>query len=94
MDHGPKTRMTLAVLRCGENQVEVGEGSQVLDAAESLGVCFGCQAGNCGTCLTEVAEGMENLNDPTENEQLFGIEGRERLMCQCVIRKGEVAIEL
>lgn len=84
----------MAILRCGDNKVEVPDGSGLIDAAEELGVCFGCQAGNCGTCLTVVTEGMKNLRDYSDNEQAFGVEGQERLICQCIIEQGEVVIEL
>ncbi len=74
--------------------VEVGDGEAILDACEELGIMFGCQSGNCGACLTEVADGMENLCEQSEAEKQFGVEGRERLMCQCTINGGEVVLEV
>jgi ferredoxin len=73
--------------------VEVKDGDAILDACEELGIMFGCQAGNCGTCLTEIADGMECLSDYSEPEKQFGVEGRERLLCQCSIKGGEVVLD-
>ena len=84
----------MAILKSDSEEVELADGSQIIDAAEELGVCFGCQSGNCGACLTNVSAGMENLSDYSGNEEAFGVEGRERLLCQCVIKGGEVTIEI
>ena len=83
----------MATLKLNGQSVEVNDGQQILDACEELGVNFGCQAGNCGACLTEVAAGMENLSEYSEPEKQFGVEGRERLMCQCMIKGGEVVLD-
>ena len=84
----------MAKLKSDSAEVELADGSQIIDAAEELGVCFGCQAGNCGSCLTNVLEGMENLSDYSDNEEAFGVEEKERLLCQCTIKEGEVTIEI
>lgn len=74
-------------------QVEVPDNTPVIDAAEQLGVPFGCRAGVCGTCKVTVTEGLSNLGDKTENEQALGLEENERCMCQAKIRQGEVTID-
>ena len=84
----------MAILRTQAEEIELEDGAAVLDAAEALGVCFGCQAGNCGSCLTRVAAGMENLGDYSENERVFGLDDGERLMCQCMILRGQVTLEI
>jgi len=84
----------MAVLKANGMAVEVVDGESIIDASEELGVCFGCQEGNCGSCLTLVAEGMKNLGDYSDQESAFGVEGKERLMCQCKIKGGEVTLEI
>ena len=84
----------MAILKANGKAVEVVDGESVIEAGEALGVCFGCQAGNCGSCLTRVAGGMEHLSEHSEQESAFGLEGNERLMCQCRITGGEVTLEI
>ena len=84
----------MALLKSDSAEVELADGSQIIDAAEELGVCFGCQAGNCGSCLTNVVAGMENLSNYSDNEEAFGVEDKERLLCQCTINGGEVTIDI
>ena len=82
----------MARLKLNGQSVEVNDGEALIDACEELGVAFGCQEGNCGSCLTEVADGMKNLSEYSDQEKQFGVEGRERLMCQCTIKGGEVVL--
>ena len=84
----------MAILRTEAEEIELADGSAILDAAETLGVCFGCQAGNCGSCLTRVTAGMENLGDYSDNEKAFGLDDGERLMCQCKILGGQVTLDI
>ncbi len=49
---------------------EVPEGELLLEAGEKAGVemeagCFNC---SCGTCVVEIVQGMENLDEPTPEE--------------------------
>ena len=83
----------MAVIKVNGQAVNVTDGDRVIDACEELGINFGCQAGNCGACLTEVACGMENLSECSEPEKQFGVEGNERLMCQCIVKGGEVVLD-
>lgn len=77
--------------------VDVPDGTQLeyLDGRSS--VLFACKSATCGSCLVKVLEGMENLEDPNEAEstglQAFGTDPKQRLMCQCKIKKGEIRIE-
>ena len=74
-------------------EVKLKEGESVIKAAEELGVPFSCYSGKCTTCCVEVLEGMQNLNDQTDNEKNLDITPPCRLMCQCIIKKGTVKIK-
>ena len=76
-----------------DKEIEVEEGSDIADALKELGVPFSCEDGNCGTCMIEVEEGMENLSDRTESEQLMTFDNL-RLGCQCKIKNGSVKIRV
>lgn len=75
-------------------EVEVKDGDSIIKAVEELGVIFACQNGMCTSCQMEVIEGMENLSEPTENEKEFSLGEKERLACQCKIKKGLVKIKV
>jgi ferredoxin len=83
----------MAILKTNDNQVEVKDGSLIQEAAEQLGVLFGCRNGLCGTCMVEVEEGMENLSERNEAEDNMGLQDQSRLACQCRINQGEVKIK-
>lgn len=68
------------------------DGDPILDACYGLGVPFGCQAGECATCVVEVAEGMENLEPPNHAEQAMGLAPHQRLACQARIKSGHVRL--
>lgn len=79
--------------------IEVEKGSTLQDAVERAGATlpFGCRMGSCGTCRCLVVEGMENINELTNEERdlfetLTHIHPNERLGCQLVI-KGDVKIQ-
>lgn len=70
-----------------EEEHEVADGASIKEACEEGGVPFACEEGNCGTCVIEVEEGMENLSDYTEEENDFlGPMDNERLACQCKMK--------
>ena len=73
-------------------EAQVEDGSQILEACESLGVPFGCQDGLCGTCIVTVDEGMENLSGKNDKEQEMGLAGDQRLACQCVLNGGSISL--
>ncbi|MGL1900787.1 MAG: 2Fe-2S iron-sulfur cluster binding domain-containing protein [Fibrobacterales bacterium] len=83
----------MAQLTRKEQSIDVENGIRIFDAAEDLGVTFSCCHGVCGACLIEVVSGAEHIEEPTQSEIEFGIEGNERLACQCKIKSGEVVIE-
>lgn len=83
----------MAVLKTSGNQVDVNDGERVQDAARELGVSFGCRKGVCGACVVEVLEGMENLSEKSSSESNFDMREGDRMMCQCSITSGEVAIK-
>lgn len=71
---------------------ELPDGSPIIHACERLGVPFGCRAGQCGTCIITVEEGMENLEPKNYLEEDMGLGDNQRLACQARIRSGIVKI--
>lgn len=79
---------------------DVDEGEKLVDAARRLGssIPFGCTNGVCGTCITKIVSGGENLGSldaARENNtlEMFGADdGNHRLACQCVV-KGNVVLD-
>ena len=65
-----------------------------MEAAAELGVLFSCHSGVCGKCATTVLAGLNNLSTPSEEEVAMDLEPARRLMCQCVINKGTVKLDL
>ncbi len=84
----------MAILKTDAKEITLNDGAAVIDAAEELGVPFGCRQGICGACKTEVVEGMENLGEKNAEENDMALEPNERLMCQCKIVKGTVKIKV
>jgi ferredoxin len=75
------------------DETELKDGSNIQEACEESGVPFACTEGVCGTCVIEVEEGMENLNEYTEAEKEFlGETDNERLACQCRLEKGTLKV--
>jgi ferredoxin len=83
----------MAILKTEEAQIEVPDGEQIKDAAEKLGIPFGCCDGLCRSCQISVIEGMEFLSDKTEAEEDADLEVGERFCCQMSINGGEVLIK-
>ena len=84
----------MAKIVLNDSVEEVPDGSRVREAAERLGVPFGCKQGICGTCKIEILEGEENLNELNEQEEYMeGRDRKHRLACQCSIIKGTVKIK-
>jgi len=82
----------VAKLILNEQELDVADGSKIVDAIEEAGVPIGCSNGVCGTCEIEVLEGMENFSERNSEETDLGMEGKKRLGCQCVIKSGTVKI--
>lgn len=69
--------------------VEVAEGEKLIAVCqrEGISIPFGCQEGNCGTCLVRVTRGISSLGEPSEQEKatlaIYGESPEHRLTCQC-----------
>lgn len=50
--------------------------------------------GQCGTCLVEVTQGMENLSErtPAEQRKLKKRPDTYRLSCQTIVNRGDVSV--
>ena len=77
---------------------EVPDGSKLMDyAKEHSAMLFGCESGECGTCVCSVAKGSENLNIKTSKEEQtlnrIGAYPSQRLACEIIVKKGEIIIE-
>lgn len=86
-------------LRMDEMIVEVADGSKMIDVCKNNGssVPFGCANGVCGTCITKIVSGNENLSSLGSREQqtleMFGAgDGEHRLLCQCTVH-GDVILD-
>ncbi|VVC02899.1 Na(+)-translocating NADH-quinone reductase subunit F [Candidatus Bilamarchaeum dharawalense] len=77
--------------------LEIPDGSRLLDYTKETGMLYGCESGQCGTCICKVIKGKENLNSRSASEELIlakrSAQTNERLACQIWIKKGEVEIE-
>tara|TARA_Y100000310_G_C20626422_1_gene786173 strand:- start:926 stop:1177 length:252 start_codon:yes stop_codon:yes gene_type:complete len=83
----------MAKLIRGDEEVLVEEGSSLIDAAEKLGVNFGCRSGRCLTCMTEILEGEDNFEEKNGAEKMANLPKGCRLMCQAKIKGGEVLLK-
>ena len=84
----------MAKLTLNGEELDVPENERFVDQIEEAGVPIGCSNGVCGTCEVEILEGMENLNEVTEEEEDLGMEGNKRLGCMCMMNgKGPVSME-
>ncbi len=77
--------------------VELPDGSNLVDLEGKSNVIFACKVGTCGACIAAIVNGAENLASPTEVEKIyldnFAPGQGKRLLCQTVIKKGEITIE-
>lgn len=80
----------MAMISIDGQSMELAPGEPILASCEELGVPFGCQAGNCGTCVIVIESGMEHLHPKNDEEQNMGLRDNERLACQARIRDGHV----
>ena len=78
--------------------VNVPSGTRIIEISEKIGsgITYGCREGECGTCLTHVIEGSENLSEPSVLEIRVlreNLAGRnDRLACQCQVLGGAVKV--
>ena len=76
------------------DEIELPDNSSLKEVCEEQGVPMACDEGICGACVIDVVEGMENLNEMTDQEKdFFGDLGTERLACQCTIKTGTVKVK-
>ena len=80
-----------------EKEIEVKDGELlgVLDGKTSI--LFACHEGVCGSCLTHVLEGAENLETPSDYEkaqlEVMGAQPDQRLLCITKIKGGYVKLK-
>ena len=77
----------------------VPAGTRLIEVSEKAGagITYGCREGECGTCLTKVISGSENLAEPSvlEHQVLadcFAPRGH-RLACQAQVLGGEIVVK-
>jgi ferredoxin len=77
--------------------IDVANGTKLIALQNQCSILFACGEGVCGSCLARIADGAGNLEPPTDYEkqmlQNFGAKPDQRLLCQTVIKGGEVKIE-
>ena len=91
----PKAKVTFA-----DNgvTVTVPAGTRLIEVSEQAGasIVYGCREGECGTCLTKIVSGGENLAEPSmlEDEVLKNLLARhdQRLACQAQVLGGEIVV--
>ena len=80
--------------------VEAPEGGALVDIADEhfAPVPFSCRSASCGTCHTQVLEGIELFLPAQPEEQdlldLLGGKANSRLACQAEVRPGPGLIRL
>jgi len=79
-------------------EFEVPDGEWLLEYAKrQSNMLFGCEKGECGTCICAISKGKENAEPKTQREELtlakMGAYPTQRLACQIKVRKGEIEIE-
>ncbi|MEM6677808.1 MAG: 2Fe-2S iron-sulfur cluster-binding protein [Pseudomonadota bacterium] len=79
--------------------VNVPAGTRIIEISEKIGsgITYGCREGECGTCLTRIVEGAENLTEPSALELRVlkeNLAGRnDRLACQAQVLGGVVRVK-
>ena len=78
-------------------EIEIPDGSLVGEIDGKCSILFACHEGTCGSCLSTIKEGMENLEEPNETEKAalesFGAQPNQRLLCITKIKKGRIVVE-
>ncbi|MBI3119383.1 MAG: (2Fe-2S)-binding protein [Candidatus Hydrogenedentes bacterium] len=80
----------MATLIIDRHELKLPDHSPIQDTCAELGVPFGCQSGQCATCIIVVEEGLQNLANPNEVEEDMRLRDNERLACQAWIKSGTV----
>tara|TARA_Y100000310_G_scaffold138709_3_gene137746 strand:- start:369 stop:671 length:303 start_codon:yes stop_codon:yes gene_type:complete len=90
------TKMALLKVENKKGEIlekEIPDGESIAEAAEELGIVFGCHHGKCGVCMVRVLEGEDNLGEKTAPENLLKLPEGCRLCCQAKIIAGEVLVK-
>ncbi len=89
--------MARVYVKNDDKWIEVDDGAKLDILDGQCSVLFACKDGVCGSCLVTVLEGAENLEPPTDVEKTtlesLGAEPNQRLLCQVVIKGGEIKVE-
>jgi ferredoxin len=86
--------MAKIIFEDNQDETDLPDDSPIMEACEAAGVPFACTEGVCGTCVIEVTEGMENLSEFNQAEADFlGDLDRERLACQCRLKRGCIKVK-
>ncbi len=83
----------MAIFKTTDEEREIPDGTKLEQIAEAMDIPFGCHNGVCGACAVTVTEGMEFLGPKNEAEEDFELVDGQRLMCQCTISGGTVAVD-
>lgn len=80
--------------------VNVPAGTRVIEVSEKVGsgIIYGCREGDCGTCLMQIAEGMEYLSEPSalEDKVLKENMAGKDMRCACLAQvagEGEIRVK-
>jgi ferredoxin len=82
-----------------DRKIQIDEGSNLLfeAASRAIPIPYRCTRGNCGTCVIQVIEGLDKINEvlPLEEEKLGNEAVRQgyRLACQTHVY-GDVTIKV
>lgn len=81
-----------------QQTVQTDDGQTILQTAHDNDINMDNACGGngvCTTCMVKVKEGMGNLNEATDAEDMMGITGEPdmRLGCQAEV-KGDVTVEI
>jgi len=89
--------ITFPQFKNGREELKIHPGLTILEFARMAKVKINAEcngAGTCGKCIIRVAEGEENLNEPTPVEKSFNLKEKERLACQARIIRDKSNIVL
>ncbi len=92
--------MAKIVFKAQNMEVEAPAGSNIAEVCDQNNVPFpfSCRSGVCTTCLCNVLEGADLLNEKEDNEKMTlegaGAAENQRLGCQIkVVKEGKVVLE-
>jgi ferredoxin, 2Fe-2S len=85
-----------------DKEIEVPEGTSILDAAEKAGAHVGHSCGGvcaCSTCHCYVRSGLESLSDQEDQEMdrldmAFDVRPNSRLSCQALVGSADIDVQV